>query len=439
MAQRNKKHRNNTIAGLFILLSITGFVVVVIMLSDFQGLGHHGIYQIWFKPDTGTPGLSVGSPVTLAGVRIGTVDNIHLEMEKNESFGPRVEVTISVDDRFVVRRDAMAGLVVPVLGTASSINFDGLGTGEPLKDDEYLTGTFAATPILKSAGIGPEEIIAITKTIHNIKNISDNTSEISNFASKEMRESGHEIVSNIRKMVEQVADVVASFREAWPAWKKSADDISQQVHLAATNVNKTIDESKKLISEAHEGYLRTQKTIDDLSPKITKITDNIQSITDTARQEWITKITSALDHANEGIEHGSSLLSSLDETLTIDLPEINRILANMRIASDNLKLSMIEIRAQPWRLFTAPSEHAMQEALLYDLVRTYANAVSDLDASIAELKALHDRFGNHLDPNQDSLKAVLDQLDKNFNQYQDAQNSLYEFIAEKSSDHKVKP
>jgi len=439
MSKRSKKHRNNTIAGFFILLSIVGFVSIIIILSDFQGLGNHGTYQIWFTTENGTPGLSPGAPVTLAGVKIGTVDEVKLIMDQSDSFGPHVKVTISVDDRFTVNRDAVAGLVVPVLGSSSSINFDNLGSNQPLKENEYLTGKYAATPFLKSAGIGPKEIIALQKTIHNINTISEDTSKITEFARNEVSKSGHEIVNNFRIMVQQVTEVISSFQQDWPAWKKSADDIIQNIQLAADNINKAVQQGKTMLTDAQDTAKQIKQTINDLTPKITKITDNIKNLSDTANQEWKSNISSLLNTSTQGIEHGTSLLSNLDESLALDLPEINRILANMRIASDNLKLTMIEIRAQPWRLLTAPSDEAMQEALLYDLVRTYANSVSDLDASIAELKSLHDHFGDQLDINQDSMKSVLKKLDENYLHFEEAQNSLYEYVSQKTSNLNDKP
>ena len=55
--------------------------------------------------------------------------------------------------------------------------------------------------------------------------------------------------------------------------------------------------------------------------------------------------------------------------------------------SDQLKLTSIEVRSQPWRLLHAPTNKEMSSQVLYDATRAYAEAASDLRAASEALQA----------------------------------------------------
>jgi len=385
MSQRRKRQQNNTIAGLFVLASVIGFVLIVIILSDMTWLGSNRQYEVWFKPDLGTPGLAVGSEVTLAGVAVGRVDAVELETDDTSEFGPHVAVTISLPDDYVLRDDAVVGLVVPILGTAAIINLEGLGTGKPISKSQPLTGIFAPSPFLRSAGIGPKQIEQIKSTIGHVDEISGNVMEVTKFARDEVQTSGKEIVQRIRDITKHVSEVIASFKEAWPTWRGRVSSTLANADESSEKLNSLLDEGHTLATNANEGVAELRKTIERLSSDVTESVANVREITAKANGEWSEKISNLLGRAENGTQLAEELLSQLDDSLTTLVPELERILANTRIASDNLKLAIVEIRNEPWRLLASPSERAVQESLLYDSVRTYANAVSDLDASIAAL------------------------------------------------------
>lgn len=432
MSQRRKRQRNNTIAGLFVLASVIGFVLIVILLSDMTWLGSNRHYEVWFKPDLGTPGLTVGSEVTLAGVAVGRVDAVELETNDKSEFGPHVVVTISLPANYILHDDAVVGLVVPMLGTAASINLEGLGTGKPISESEPLTGIFATSPFLRSVGLGPKQIEQIKSTIGHIDEISGHMSEITKFARDEVQTSGKEIVQRIRDMTKQISQVIASIKETWPTWRDRLSSTLVNADESSGKLNSLLDEGQTLVTNANEGVAELRKTIDRVASDVTESAANVRDITAKANGEWSEKISNLLDRAESGTQKAEELLSQVGDSLTALVPELERILANTRIASDNLKLVMIEIRNEPWRLLAAPSERAVQESLLYDSVRTYANAVSDLDASIAALKAVHDRYGSDFDLESESVKRILSLLDNNYSRFDEAQKALFDFITKET-------
>jgi len=55
--------------------------------------------------------------------------------------------------------------------------------------------------------------------------------------------------------------------------------------------------------------------------------------------------------------------------------------------SDQLKLTAVEVRSQPWRLLHQPTTKEFSSQVLYDATRAYAEAASDLRAASESLQA----------------------------------------------------
>jgi len=64
-----------------------------------------------------------------------------------------------------------------------------------------------------------------------------------------------------------------------------------------------------------------------------------------------------------------------------ETPGIRHTLANLRLMSDQLKLTAVEVRSQPWRLLHSPTTKEMSSQVLYDARAAYAEAASDLRAA----------------------------------------------------------
>jgi len=432
MSQVRKRQRNNTIAGLFVLFTLVAFVLVVIVLSDMSGFGRKQRIEIRFPTEIGAPGLNPGADVLIAGVPKGKVEAIHLELADDPSIGPFVRVIITLPDSFTVRRDAEAGLMVPVIGSGAWINLEGLGTGEPLGPDEYLEGGYAPSAILRSAGLGQKQIEEMQRILANIDALSANTAEITRFAREQIDEHGDEIVESIRGTIDQAERFVQSVREEWDRWRGVMTQALENAQQVTENAGTLINEGRSFIANVDEGVTNVRRTFDEITPQVKRTASNVEAVTNRARGEWSDRISEILARTNDGVQRAQATLTTLDDSLTTALPEVKRILANMRLASDNLKLAMIEIRNEPWRLLASPSERAVRETVLYDAVRSYANAVSDLDASIAALKALHDRYGEDFDPEREAVQRVLNLIEEHHDRYVEADELLYQFVLQET-------
>ncbi|MGY0399181.1 MAG: outer membrane lipid asymmetry maintenance protein MlaD [Ostreibacterium sp.] len=82
------------LVGGFVVLGILGFIFLAYKVSNVNHLGKEGSYTLYanFKSISG---LKKGAAVTVAGVKIGQVDNIAVVKDKYEA-----RVTISIDNEY---------------------------------------------------------------------------------------------------------------------------------------------------------------------------------------------------------------------------------------------------------------------------------------------------------------------------------------------------
>lgn len=423
MSTSRTRQRNNTIAGFFVLIAIVGFVAMVVTLSDLGNFASMQSVRIAVPLDVGLPGVKVGSEVQVGGMTVGKVTAIDAEL--NRSDAPRFIVTASIPEEFEIHEDAFAGMVVPLIGGATAIDISPLGSkGPPLtarffEEGGTINGGYAPSVLLKTAGIGPEDLQRIRDIIARVDGISADVHEVTTFARQAVNEDGPAIVENIRLSTEDVRALIASAREKWPLWSEQFAQIIADIRSTTERGPELARKAESIMENVDGGVNDVRTLVSDVSPKVKETTDHITEVARWTREEALAKVDQVLDRADQGLATATETFTILNDNLTTELPQVSRILANLRLSSDNLKLATIEVRSEPWRLLYTPSKDETKQSLLHDAVRTYAAAVSDLEASVVSLRALHERYGERLDPESELVQRALSEFETRYAKYQD--------------------
>lgn len=431
MSTSRTRQRNNTIAGLFVLVAIVGFVVMVIILSDLGNFASTQTVRIAVPLDLGVPGVKVGSDVMVGGMSVGKVTAMAGELNQPE---PRFIVSVAIPAEYEIREDAFAGMVVPLIGGATAIDISPLGVNGPPLDAEFfraggtIRGGYAPSVLLKTAGMGPEDLQRVKDIIRRVDGITEDVKEITAFARTTVNEDGPRIVENIRATIEDIRAVVAEARQKWPAWSERIAQILEDV-LATTERGPVLAEkAQTLLDNVDAGVGEVRTLVADVSPNFKATAEHVAEVTRWAREEGLARLERTFDQADETLAQATSTFSIINENLTTELPQVSRILANLRLTSDNLKLASTEIRAQPWRVMYTPGKEEVKQSLLHDAVRTYASAVADLEASVVSLKALHDRYGPDLDPESELIQRALSEFETRYERYQQEEKRWGEIL-----------
>lgn len=154
-----------TVGALFALALIVLAVTIMAVGGETRLFAKKASYSVIFPDATG---LTVGSPVKMAGVQIGTVSAIRLSTDPQQV---GIEVVVGVDEAFAgrIREDSRAAL--RILQLLSGEKFVEIVAGTP--DQQTLPRnskieTLQDVEILKQAALAAENINDITVSLKNI-------------------------------------------------------------------------------------------------------------------------------------------------------------------------------------------------------------------------------------------------------------------------------
>ncbi len=428
MASAKARKRNNTIAGFFVIATIISFLVVVISLSNVKSLGGKKVVEIAFPLDLGVPGLELGSAVSIGQRPVGNVTWIETVTEPDSQGNPpRVVVRATVPKDVRIGADAKAFLNVPLLGSGTTINIQP-GSAAPAADGAVIPGDIAISILWRASGIGEAEIAKIQQMIDDSAAITANVREISTFVRERVATDGPQILDDAKATLTDFRTLVADVRAKWPDWSGRADSILSNVDAATAKGPELADQASGLITDARAGVTDVRATFDKVRPNVERIAQNADDIVADFKENKSAALDDLARKAGDILDRAQASVTTVDELLATESPGISRTLGNLRLASDNLKLTTIEVRAAPWKLLQKPAEGELKESELYAAVRTYASALSDLEASSEALKAMHDRYGADLPAESQTLSRILQQLDERMSQYKDAEATLFSML-----------
>lgn len=135
----------------------------------------------------------------------------------------------------------------------------------------------------------------------------------------------------------------------------------------------------------------------------------------------------AIEHAGVAAERLAEVADTSADILVTETPAIRRTLANARLASDQLRLAMIEIRRNPWKLLGAPDTKELKEEIFYDAARAYATVASDLQDASASLETA---LAKREDLDQAQLETLSSELKDALVRYKEAEVKLLEVMFE---------
>jgi ABC-type transporter Mla subunit MlaD len=434
--------RNNVIAGAFLIGSLVLTVILSFVLSDAaKKFGAFTTYTIRFDVEEGVPGVKIDSPVLLGGLDVGRVTAITTIFDTTDDgveIPVALDVSVDVDDRVVLFSNARAYVVLPILGTMSSINIADAGGPRPGPDGRIATILGPTDPlegdiapaILAQAGLGPEESQLI----------------------REMLADARDGVGTFRQLADTLQPVVETgvgeVEAALQSFRRTADRIDVRSEQISENVVEIIDDvrgfSARLeptmadvqagVDDARAIIASVQQSVDENRPLIRRSVESVQRTTERVETQTLDKVESVLDEGLIAASNFSDTGARAESLLAESAPNLRRAIANLRLISDQTNLFVQEVRAAPWRLLERPKTKELKEQLLYDATRAYATAVTDLRSASesldAALAALADGNPASAEIDAEALTALTGQVRRAFGEYRQAETLLLELVTD---------
>jgi ABC-type transporter Mla subunit MlaD len=406
--------RNNVIAGSFVVASMILAIAISVAVSGVQKrLTPTNPYTVRFSIEDGTGGLKVGSPVSLGGQEVGRVTALEFARENDRP--KAVDVRVRINSSIGLYQDAWAFLERPLLGSMSTINITRVGgepdpktgaTAAPLKPGDTLPGLIAPPSFLAQAGVGPDQVRQVRQMIGQASGIVD---RIDRFTQRFDTEFDPDIKA-VHAAIDDVRTVTSQIREKVPGWTQHADSVLSQVDDASGRLKPIADQISGAVADADKAIKDFQEAIQTNRPAFDRIVSNVEE----SSKGW-----------RQGAANISEASQRLDALIQEQTPNLRTILANLRLAADEVKLTMIEVRRNPWRLLYTPKTKELESELFYDAARTYAIAVSDLKAASEALEIASKADAAGGSPiSRETLQHITDRLQEAFQRYAAAEQEL---------------
>jgi len=414
----NRVARNNILAGGFVLGALALGVWASFKLSTVPPMAGLTRFTVRFSLEDGATGLKNGSEVLLAGQKIGRVLSVDFANNNGTPTGVDVEVETRAD--VTLYEDAGVFLQLPLLGTLSSINITSTGAGKlekhagasaQIETGDTVKGRLAPPAFLAQAGFGAEQVAQLRSSLTSLDASLNKVSGLIERSSP-MVETG---LSDAQQLVTQLKTKLA-------AWSESIDRTAVNMEKASARLDPMLAKAETSLDNAAATVSEVRALILDNKTKLNQIVTNLESATGKLDQQTITQVNEALTKGKEALDVFSTSLNSVTTLVKQETPSLHRTIGNLRLMSDQLKLTAIEIRSQPWRLLHTPTTKELTTQVLYDATRAYAEAASDLRAAAESLQAVQ---------NQDAAADMSDHLTRAVEKYRAAEKALMDrLIAE---------
>jgi hypothetical protein len=155
---------------------------------------------------------------------------------------------------------------------------------------------------------------------------------------------------------------------------------------------------------------------------------NVQDVTQRIKDETVDKVHALLDQGQEGLDSALATLKNIQVDYAGWTTDVGETLGNASIASQQLKLAMIEIRRSPWKVLYRPSADELQHELLYEAARSFAVAAADLKAASASVQRAIDSNSPEVLKDAESFKRIQQSLVESLERYEKAQQRMLDVI-----------
>ncbi len=470
------KDTSNVKAGIFVVVGIILTFAVVVVLSDFDGLTRATRQvTVRFNLADGLKGLKEGATVTIGDHPAGGVRSIAdaRDEETGRIIGKRV--TFEIPAEYQLYDNAIVKLNPPPLGGGTSLNIESVGydasdeaepavlfnhrfivrlddQGEPVAlneetralwndpraraeakrvtvDDlgrwklgesweyepgEELPGGVETTPMIadmvREMGIRDIERRRIRNIIRHVQTL---TAELS----RDPQRYG--------KIIEQARSLTARADEALAKINGILDDNRENAKAAVASARGILEDNR---ADLRSAIATAKDLLEKNKPVVDEALAYTRDVMKRVRDQTMDKITAAVDHASTTLAGARKTMEQLEAMATTQRPILERMIANLRLASDNLKLAVVEIRRAPWRLLYQPTEKEVDTENLYSAARSFLLAADSLETSIASLKGVVDQHGQRIDTADRNFKRTVDKLKLSVEKFDEAEQQFWDAL-----------
>ena len=435
MAEASDKSRNNVIAGTFILSVLALGIAVIIVLSGWNPFVQKMTYSVRFTVEEGISGLAEGSKVKIGGLNKGMVLSVDpvfttSDTEKNSRLDS-ILVSFEMDDEVTIYPNAEVTRYMPLLGGSAWLNFTNLGGPTPSSPDEQPLAPGAE--LIAQGGGG---MIATLLGPGNAKKASGAMKNIEDFT-KFLTVIPKEWNTEVIPMLTDARDTLGKVRTDYGLWSKKIGETITNIDQASKKLDDAMDDAGPMLAGANQGMSRINGILKDNTPILDDSMQNILAMTEDGRAVMDEFRTKTMGRIDEILLNGLSGVKSLDDSLTkindeliVRMPDVSMMLANLRQATAQLKLTTLEVRRNPWKLLYTPTSEVLEHENLYESARSYVMATSELESAALAFKSVFELSPETLEDRPELRDEVINYVLDSLKRFKTAQERLFSEIVD---------
>ncbi|GAB5497196.1 MAG: hypothetical protein Phyf2KO_22760 [Phycisphaerales bacterium] len=392
---RKDRTKSSLIAGSFLIFGLVGFIVISAIISGAVGrLTPTDAYTVRFDLEQSTGGLKPGSSVLMGGQPVGRVTDISFVDQDGITAG--VDVRVRINSSRDLYSDAVFALERPLVGVGASLNIVSSGTPNAgkLQPGSVVRAGLAVPMFLAAAGFGADQIAQFQEILADTRSVVDRADRVT----AELEDDLDEVLGNFNTFSGNLAEI--------------------DTETLSASTGDAVSEFRALVEESRE-LLRVNR------PRVDDVMSSAQRSMARFEEEHVEAMLDTILSASEAAENLAEVAEQSSTILVTETPSIQRTLANARLASDQLRLAMIEIRRNPWKLLGQPDSKELKEELFYDAARAYATVASDLQDAGASLESALAKPGV---ADEDEIRGLSDELKSALVRYKEAEVRLLEVM-----------
>ncbi len=306
---------NEAKVGLFVVISLTIFIVTFVSIANVQLRGGMVQYKTYF---TFAGGVEKGAVVRFGGLKCGRVAQLRPWAEDPT----RVELVLEVRPETPVRQDAVAS--VSTLGML----------GENYV--EITPGKKNAAPLAPGGVVGSMEAVDFAALTRRVGSVAD---------------SSQLLIVDLHKNLNQISD--------------KADQLLANLNQITGQKNRQslenlLDSSNRMIADQAPKINRITDTLEQTTQKIDALVSELRG-TNRRAGDLISNLHKTVEETREPIQQdlkqmqetlaqAQSLISQLQGMLAYNDEHVNRSLENFRVSSQNLAEFTSDLKQRPFSL-----------------------------------------------------------------------------------------
>lgn len=417
--------KQSVVAGLFVLAGVllAAATLVTIQQLTFDARNR---YTVEFSVKEGVAGIAVGSQVQVGGLAKGVVTAVTPMIEGDRL--KSIEVAIELDASITLFSDAKVLRVMPLLGQMGALNFTSLGGGSPGATRVAAGGTIAAMP-----SPGMLATLVGGDNAEQVGEVIDNVGKLSVLLGETVPNDYRTIVQPALRDLEGLA---ASASASWAGWSSDLTETLGNARTASVSLVDGLSEARGLVASAQRPIDDLTRLIESNTGRIDTIVENAVEVSEQVRtgvEELTTTsiplLNELLARANGVVDDVGRMLTRLEPAIFEQIPQVRDLMANLRTSSAELKLAILEVRRNPWRLLFRPTSEVVAHENLFEASRTFAIAAADVKVAGQAFREILDADPDAFAADPELAAAIRSNLLEQMRRYEQAQQDLFRVIS----------